>query len=267
METIHQILERACRATLSINNRKAGCQGSGVVVAPGLAVTNRHVVAGDWFDLAASVEVSSEEEYFTAPVLKACRTLDLAFLRVPARLPGLSGAGEEEPLLGEDVYAIGFPDGMSERTVTRGVVSKREARLDENRYLQFDAPIYQGNSGGPVINRGGKILGLVAKGYTGSREPSSSCLNLALPWRMIEKKLRDFCAGGLLESSRMCLTCGWPNRSGNHCGKCGTRLGDPAKVSARNKAGFHDNCPVCGREREGDRKYCNGCGASLRREE
>lgn len=267
MKTIHQLLEQACRATLSIFNAKAPGRASGVVVAPGLAITNRHVVNGEWWKLAPSVEAATEEEIFTAPVLKACRTIDLAFLRVPPRLPVLEGAKEPDPLVGDDIYAIGYSDGFSERTVTRGIVSKLETRFELNRYLQFDAAVYGGNSGGPVINSRGRILGLVAKGWNLGGFPAPSTLNLAVPWRMIEKKIREFVDSVDPEVSRMCLICGWPNRAGKYCAQCGSGLPEPVGIVSRGNGGFHKDCPVCGRKREGERRYCSGCGAALRKEE
>lgn len=267
MQSTHDVLTKACRATLSIFNAKTTSRGSGVVVAPGLAVTNRHVVAGAGGTLAGSVEATTEDEVFTAPVLKACRTLDLAFLKVPPGIPALDGAGPGGHLLGEEIYAIGFSDGTYERTVTRGIVSKLETRLELNRYLQFDAPIHQGNSGGPVINRRGEILGLVSRGSNPCGLRIASTLNLAIPWQLVGRKIREFTASVDPDSSRMCLACGWPNRAGKYCEQCGSSLADPAEIVSREKSGFHAACPACGREREGERRYCNGCGASLRKEE
>jgi len=263
MIDFNNMLEKARKATLSISDNDNRICGSAVVIAPGFAITNRHVVKNEAC-LVPVVKVSSYEEVFEASLVKACRTIDLAFIKIPVFLPSINVLDEAKPMLGEDIYVIGFSAGISERTVTRGIISKKEIRFEQCRYIQFDAPIYGGNSGGPLINKQGCFLGIVSRGVGG--EQIASTLNLAIPWGVIQNKVRYFIDEGYSENGKMCLTCGWHNKNEIYCKKCGSQLPAENEISSYQMTEYYDKCPICEKKRHNNNNYCKVCGKFLIKE-
>jgi S1-C subfamily serine protease len=151
--------------------------GSGFVIdKAGDIVTNDHVVAG-----AKTVRVSfSNNESYKATIVGADPTTDLAVLRVNTNaraLTPLQLGDSDRVQVGDEVVAIGNPFGLS-RTVTAGIVSALQRQiLSPNQYtidhvIQTDAAINHGNSGGPLIDMNGQVIGVNAQidtGNTGQR--------------------------------------------------------------------------------------------------
>lgn len=133
-------------------------EGSGVVVRnTGLVVTNAHVVDGAK-DVA--VHLADGRRVF-ATVLKRVPEKDLAILRIEAQ--GLTSApiGLFDAVeVGERVVAIGAPRGLA-RTVTQGIVSAKRTLPGGVRLIQTDAAVNPGNLGGPLLDRYGRIIGIV----------------------------------------------------------------------------------------------------------
>lgn len=155
-------------AVSDFKERYAGI-GSGVVLAPqGYILTNSHVLEG-----ARRVEVILHPEAVRAagldgPLLPArivgfSTDHDLALLRVEAsNLPYLEFRPDGLPRQGEVVFAFGSPQGFSD-SVSLGVVSAPSRLLAGERgqpYIQTDAPIHPGNSGGPLVDTEGRIVGI-----------------------------------------------------------------------------------------------------------
>jgi serine protease Do len=137
-------------------------QGSGFFIsADGFAVTNHHVVDG-----AKTVDVTTADgKTYTARVIGSDALTDLALIKVDGRndFPHVSFA-DAPPRVGDWVLAVGNPFGLSE-TVTAGIVSARGRDIGAGPYddfLQIDAPINRGNSGGPTFNVDGKVVGVNA---------------------------------------------------------------------------------------------------------
>jgi len=132
--------------------------GTGFFVTPnGLIITNQHVVGKD----ARVMVLLRDERVLEARVVgRAGPPLDLALLSTGRSSPAwLELAGEGEGAVGEEVIAIGTPQGLS-WTVSRGIISSIRD-LDELRFIQTDAAINQGNSGGPLILVGsGRVVGV-----------------------------------------------------------------------------------------------------------
>ena len=139
--------------------------GSGFVIdKEGHVVTNYHVIDG-----ASTIEVSfSNQETVAAKVVGSDPSTDLALLEVDVdakALTPLSLANSDDVKVGDPVVAIGNPFGL-ERTVTAGIVSalQRELRAPNNytidHVIQTDAPINSGNSGGPLIDAQGRVVGV-----------------------------------------------------------------------------------------------------------
>jgi serine protease Do len=135
--------------------------GSGFIVDPsGYVVTNNHVI-GD----AGKVEVILQDKSkYTAKIVGRDPKTDLAVLKIKADKPlpyvafGDSGAAQ----VGDWVMAVGNPFGLG-GTVTTGIISARGRDINEGPYddfLQIDAPINRGNSGGPTFNLQGQVIGI-----------------------------------------------------------------------------------------------------------
>ncbi len=141
---------------------RAGVLGSGFVVATdGLIVTNNHVVAG-----AKTVRVRlSDAREFPAQIVGTDAATDIALLRVNAgHLAALRLGSSEKSSVGDAVIAIGNPYGLGQ-TVTAGIVSARGRTLDADPYIDFlqtDAAINRGNSGGPLLATDGTVLGVTS---------------------------------------------------------------------------------------------------------
>ncbi len=138
--------------------------GSGVIVSSkGYIVTNNHVVAGTK-RLKVIFADGSERE---AHIVGTDRFADLAVLKVTGKMPAVAVFGNSDLLKpGETVIAIGSPLGAFRNTVTVGVVSATGRNLDTGRgymmegLIQTDAAINHGNSGGPLVNLAGEVVGI-----------------------------------------------------------------------------------------------------------
>jgi serine protease Do len=134
--------------------------GSGFVIsADGLIVTNRHVVVG-----ARSVRVKLPDgREVPAQVIGVDATTDIALLRVSAgRLPALHLGSSDQISVGDPVVAIGNPFGLGQ-SVTAGILSARGRVLEQDPYIDFlqtDAAINLGNSGGPLLSVDGAVVGV-----------------------------------------------------------------------------------------------------------
>jgi serine protease Do len=139
-----------------------GAQGSGFVIrADGLIVTNRHVIVS-----ARSVEVKLPGgERLPAKVIGADAATDIALLKVTtAPLPVLKLGSSANVSVGDAVIAIGNPFGLGQ-TVTAGIVSARGRTLEDDPYIDFlqtDAAINFGNSGGPLLSTDGNVVGVTS---------------------------------------------------------------------------------------------------------
>src|SRR5256885_2947537 len=134
-------------------------QGSGFCISPdGYAVTNNHVVDG-----ADKVEVTTDDgKTFTAKVIGTDARTDIALIKVEggSNFP-FAKLSEGKPRIGDWVLAVGNPFGLG-GTVTAGIVSASGRDIGSGPYdafIQIDAPLNKGNSGGPPLNTEGEVLG------------------------------------------------------------------------------------------------------------
>src|SRR3984957_11450158 len=136
--------------------------GSGFVVrADGLIVTNRHVIVG-----ARKVHVHlTDGRDVTAEIVGADALTDIALLRVHAgNLPALRLGSSEDVSVGDAVIAIGNPFGLGQ-SVSAGIISARARALEDDPYINFlqtDAAINRGNSGGPLLSTAGTVVGVTS---------------------------------------------------------------------------------------------------------
>jgi serine protease Do len=141
-------------------NRFVTGQGSGFfITADGFAVTNNHVV-----DKADTVEVTADDgKTYTAKVIGTDSRTDLALIKVEGRsdFPFVKLA-DKAPRIGDWVLAVGNPFGLG-GTVTAGIVSARGRDIGAGPYddfIQIDAPVNKGNSGGPTFDVDGNVIGV-----------------------------------------------------------------------------------------------------------
>ncbi len=169
-------------------------QGSGFILnKDGLILTNNHVI-----DNAQRVEVTlSNKKKYKAVVLTTDKGHDLALIKinnvpdlVPATLSESNGL-----MVGQRVYAIGNPFGLS-GTMTRGIVSAiRSIRGEENNpiedAIQTDAAVNPGNSGGPLLNSKGEVIGITTMIASNGANQSSG-IGFAIPINTAKAVLDDF---------------------------------------------------------------------------
>ncbi|HVG25599.1 MAG TPA: trypsin-like peptidase domain-containing protein [Thermoanaerobaculia bacterium] len=168
-ETVIRVARTATPAVVSVSRR--GASGSGVIVrADGIIITNAHVVGN-----ARQVEIrTADGRTFAGNVLGYDEDVDTAVVRINATNLPAAPLGDSDRLdVGQLAIAIGNPLGL-ERTVTRGVVSaiNRDPRGVEIAagLIQTDAAINPGNSGGPLLDSGGRVIGIntaILAGATG----------------------------------------------------------------------------------------------------
>ena len=154
--------------------------GSGFVVgSSGYVLTCHHVVAG-----TEEIQVVSGARSYSATVVAADPANDLALIRANATLlrplaMGDSNATKRQ----EDVWAIGFPLGArlgSEVTTSKGAITAIRARDGDRRAFQMDASISPGNSGGPLVNNRGEVIGIVNAKIV-SQDSSVANIGFAVP--------------------------------------------------------------------------------------
>ena len=152
--------------------RKASSLGSGFIISKnGTVITNNHVIAG-----AEDILIKVEDKEYKAKVLGSDPYADIAVLKIDSKdefIP-VKFADSDKARVGEWVVAIGNPFGLG-GTVTSGIISARNRDLNLTRYddfIQTDASINQGNSGGPLFNLDGDVVGIntaiIAPGQAGS---------------------------------------------------------------------------------------------------
>jgi len=150
-------------------------QGSGFFIsADGFAVTNNHVVDG-----ADKVEVTTDDgKTYTATVIGTDARTDLALIKVEgsSNFP-FAKLADGKPRIGDWVLAVGNPFGLG-GTVTAGIVSAQGRDIGNGPYddfIQIDAPVNKGNSGGPAFNTQGEVMGVNTAIYS----PSGGSVGIA----------------------------------------------------------------------------------------
>jgi serine protease Do len=161
-----EMIGGSCESVAQVQSRGRGT-GAGVVWnTDGLVLTNHHVVAGGRRGSRVQV-VLRDGRTFDAEVVKSGRSLDLALLRIedaPGDLPAAPVGDSGALRIGELVYAIGHPWGRL-GAVTAGIVSGLDVVRGPGgraRYVQSDVSLAPGNSGGPLLNARGEVVGINA---------------------------------------------------------------------------------------------------------
>ncbi len=178
--------------------------GSGFVVAQdGVILTNAHVVAG-----ASEIKVRlTDRREFPATVVGVDKATDVAVLRIAAAgLPTVRLGDPARTQVGEWVLAIGSPFGF-ENSATAGIVSARARSLPNEGYvpfLQTDVAVNPGNSGGPLFNAAGEVIGINSQIY--SRSGGYMGLSFAIPIDVAMKVEGQLLAHGKVVRGRLGVT-------------------------------------------------------------
>src|SRR6266700_2923033 len=178
--------------------------GSGFILsADGVILTNAHVVAN-----ADEVMVKlTDRREFKAKVLGSDKTTDIAVLKIDAsNLPSVKIGDPAQTRVGEWVVAIGQPYGF-ENTVTAGIVSAKARTLPEDSYVPFiqtDAAVNPGNSGGPLFNLKGEVIGVNSQIF--SRSGGFQGLAFAVPIDIAMQVEEQLAKHGKVEHGRLGVT-------------------------------------------------------------
>jgi len=192
-------IEHAVQCTFRIKNKKGGASGF-FINDKGLAVTAKHVVEGATYSMEA--ELPGETRKRSVRILKKSQDHDLALLQVAmdGPTPYLEIRNPHTLTPGEELWAIGNPLLAFRETVTKGNFSrifpeadwKNEAKLKTPPFrfkgdqVQFSTPVIPGNSGGPVVDNEGRVVGVVSFGLP------NTPINFAAPSSYIRKDFESY---------------------------------------------------------------------------
>jgi len=178
--------------------------GSGFVIdKAGHIVTNYHVVQG-----ASLIQVSfSNNERFKAKVVGVDPSTDVAVLKVNVKsraLKTLTLGNSDDVRVGDQVIAIGNPFGL-DRSVTAGIVSAVQRRIEAPNNLsiahviQTDAALNHGNSGGPLLNAQGEVIGVNAQIETGGQTQGNVGIGFAIPINTVKAVVAELIKHGKVQ--------------------------------------------------------------------
>ena len=171
--------------------------GSGFIVDPsGVVVTNNHVVRD-----TNVVEVTLHDgRKFTSKDIRRDPKTDIAVIRLESKepLPSVEFGDSDAMAVGDRVLAVGAPFGLT-GSVTQGIVSGKSRNLNLNPFedfLQTDAAVNPGNSGGPLVNMEGKVIGLTAAIKT--RSGGFQGVGLAVSSKLAKSVAQDLIKNGFV---------------------------------------------------------------------
>ncbi|OGU72239.1 MAG: 2-alkenal reductase [Ignavibacteria bacterium RBG_16_34_14] len=188
-------------------NQKVKGLGSGFIISPdGYILTNDHV-AGNASEITITM---TNGKHYDAKVVGSDPVSDICLLKIDEdELPYVTLGNSDDIIIGEWVIALGNPFGLFELndkpTVTVGVISATGMNLEplENRYylnmLQTDAAINGGNSGGPLVNSVGEVIGMNTLIYTGGVSQGNIGLSFAIPVNKLKRILTELKQNGKIE--------------------------------------------------------------------
>lgn len=187
------------------NNNLSSSSGSGVIISPdGYIVTNNHVIEeGD------DIEVTlNDKREFEAKVIGTDPSTDMALIKIKGKeLPYLNFGNSDSLRVGEWVLAVGSPFDL-ESTVTAGIVSAKARNIDilegQDRiesFIQTDAAVNPGNSGGALVNTNGELIGINTAIIT--RSGRYEGYSFAVPANLVRKVIKDLRDYGVVQRGIM----------------------------------------------------------------
>ncbi len=193
-----QLPENSRNSVFKINTSTGS--GSGFYLSEkNILVTNFHVVQG-----CRTVAVEDQQkERFPAKVIFVNPFTDIAFLRPTHNLKPRPAPFDSFAKVTnrEQVYVLGFPFGMP-YTETKGIVSSPRQLMEGRHYIQTDAAVNPGNSGGPVVNSEGQLIGITTSKFT-----NADNIGFAIPVEVLSEDLESLTLNKKLEYSVKCDSC------------------------------------------------------------
>lgn len=181
-QDLSSVIEGAIKKVVTVTTDVSA--GTGFAVADGSYIlTNNHVI-----DQSNTVQVQTySDEVYVAQVVGFDPVADLAVLRISGRIDSFELADSDSVAIGQKAIAIGNPLGLS-FTVTEGIVSalRREGPNGLEAYIQTDVTLNPGNSGGPLVDKDGRVIGM-ANFKVGGAEG----LGFALDSNMLKRKTNE----------------------------------------------------------------------------
>jgi S1-C subfamily serine protease len=185
-----EVIRKAMPAVVSIdifgsNGARFGSGTGFIVQSDGVIVTNYHVIREA---TRLSVVTKAGERYEVKGVISYDVLKDFAIIRIPAvELPTLRLGNSNNLEVGENVLAIGDSLGLT-GTASTGIVSAKNREAYGSTWIQFTAPVSHGNSGGPLLNRTGEVIGVVQGAFADNDEGQN--LNKAVPINFVRGSLQ-----------------------------------------------------------------------------
>jgi serine protease Do len=204
---------------ISDNTNDAVAQGSGVIISSdGYLITNAHVI-GNSRAYAVNIVMNNGDKH-QAKIVGFDTWTDLAVLKIDAKdLKAVTFGDSEKIKIGDDVIAVGSPGGEKfQNTLTRGVISAvdRELSVNKNvRYIQSDAAISPGSSGGPLCNLYGQVIGITTAKAVAENFESMS---FSIPSATVERIVGDLIHYGYVKGRTRIGFSGQELASGDYSG-------------------------------------------------
>ena len=201
---ISKLQQNGSSIFLNNSEEKLGL-GSGIILSDnGYILTNQHVAGNKYGNCYVTLEDGSN---YSGSVIWADNNLDLAIVKIAANnLDYIELADSDNINLADEVYAIGNPIGIEfQRTVTKGIISgiNRTIKIEEDEQgnymedlIQTDATINEGNSGGPLINKNGELVGVNTVKIT-----DAEGIGFAVPINIIKPILEQLTQNGKFEEA------------------------------------------------------------------
>ena len=223
--------------------------GSGVIIRPdGYIVTNNHVVSG-----ATKISVTlNDNSQYDATVVGTDPVTDVAIIKIDgANLPTIPLGDSDKLRLGEWVLAIGSPLGVQLRsTITAGIVSAKGRSMPDNSgefkiesFIQTDAAVNPGNSGGALVNKKGELVGINTAIV--SQTGAYSGYSFAVPVNIVKRVVEDLIDYGSVKRAMLGITMGSVDKKIADEMKLssvsGVYINEVLKGSAAEKAGLKKN--------------------------
>ncbi len=155
------VIQTALSSVVTV--RTSSAQGTGFVISSqGYIVTNAHVLADPNGNLASNIQVvTNNQNVISAQFIGYNSNLDIALLKISGQYPALILGNSSNVQIGDKVIAIGDPLGL-QFSVSEGIISavNRQGANGLNAYIQTDTSLNPGNSGGPLIDKQGEVIGI-----------------------------------------------------------------------------------------------------------
>ncbi|MGY5846611.1 S1C family serine protease [Salegentibacter sp. HM20] len=170
-----QDLQKEVFMVFTLDEYEQLSQGSGFFIAPGIGITNAHVLE----DSEDAVIKINDNFYKITSILQSSNSgnLDYVIFETNYRTSSPLKVAKRSPRVGDEIFAIGSPKGLS-NSLTKGTVSGLRA----NNRIQIDATIDHGSSGGPLFNLDGEVIGITTSGIGTGSELNFAVDIQALPY-------------------------------------------------------------------------------------